>query len=76
MFLFGRYPSLRVAYIDEVEKPSSEKSNKINEKVYFSCLVKAALPKSDNSDPGQNLDQVEAHSVGELKLLKFRIVIL
>ncbi|KAG6630069.1 callose synthase 3-like [Carya illinoinensis] len=55
--LMTTYPSLRVAYIDEVEKPSSEKSNKINEKVYFSCLVKAALPKSDSSDPGQNLDQ-------------------
>lgn len=62
IFLFGRYPSLRVAYIDEVEKPSNDKSKKMNDKIYYSCLVKAALPKSDSSDPAQNLDQVAHYS--------------
>ncbi|OVA03160.1 Glycosyl transferase [Macleaya cordata] len=59
--LMTTYPSLRVAYIDEVEEPSKDKSKKINEKVYYSALVKAALPKSINSSdpqPVQNLDQV------------------
>jgi len=59
MFLFGRYPSLRVAYIDEVEEPSKERPKKIN-KVYYSCLVKA-MPKSSSpseTEPVQYLDQV------------------
>lgn len=56
----GRYPSLRVAYIDEVEKTSKDKSKRTEEKVYYSALAKAALPKSiDSSDPVQNLDQVK-----------------
>lgn len=67
IFPFGRYPSLRVAYIDEREKPKSanDKSKRVNEKVYYSCLAKAALPKSDSdsSDPVQNLDQVKAHLI-------------
>ena len=53
--LFVSYPSLRVAYIDEVEEPSKDRSKKI-EKVYYSALVKAAVTKPD--DPGQKLDQV------------------
>ncbi|KAJ6809888.1 callose synthase 3-like [Iris pallida] len=54
--LMTTYPSLRVAYIDEVEEPRGDR--KI-EKVYYSALVKAALPKTDNpSEPTQNLDQV------------------
>ena len=59
--LFASYPSLRVAYIDEVEETSKEgeaskdRSKKI-EKVYYSALVKAAVTKPD--DPGQKLDQV------------------
>ena len=53
--LFGSYPSLRVAYIDEVEEPSKDRNKKI-EKVYYSALVKAAVTKPD--DPGQKLDQV------------------
>lgn len=61
IFLFGRYPSLRVAYIDELEKPINDKSKKMNDKIYFSCLVKADLSKFDSSDPAQNLDQVKAH---------------
>ncbi|KAL3646404.1 Callose synthase 3 [Castilleja foliolosa] len=56
--LMTTYPSLRVAYIDEVEEPSKDRSKKINDKVYYSTLVKAALPKSNSSEPGQNLDQV------------------
>ncbi|KAI3968969.1 hypothetical protein MKX01_001446 [Papaver californicum] len=58
--LMAAYPSVRVAYIDEVEEPSKDKK-KINQKVYYSALVKAALPKSINSSdpqPAQNLDQV------------------
>ncbi|KAF6151837.1 hypothetical protein GIB67_010411 [Kingdonia uniflora] len=58
--LMATYPSLRVAYIDEVEEPSKDKSKK-NEKFYYSALVKAALPKPINSledQPVQNLDQV------------------
>ncbi|GAA0146605.1 hypothetical protein LIER_06520 [Lithospermum erythrorhizon] len=51
------YPSLRVAYIDEVEEPIKDRPNKVNQKVYYSALVKAAMPKS-SSEPGQNLDQV------------------
>ncbi|XLR45632.1 hypothetical protein S83_030292 [Arachis hypogaea] len=57
--LMTRYPSLRVAYIDEVEEPSKERPKKIN-KVYYSCLVKA-MPKSSNpseTEPVQYLDQV------------------
>lgn len=55
--LFNSYPSLRVAYIDEVEETSKDRS-KNNQKVYYSTLVKAALPKTNSSEPGQNLDQV------------------
>ncbi|XP_059429672.1 callose synthase 3 [Corylus avellana] len=56
--LMTTYPSLRVAYIDEVEVTNQDRSKKINEKVYYSCLVKANLPKSNSSDPGQNLDEI------------------
>ncbi|KAA8549605.1 hypothetical protein F0562_001377 [Nyssa sinensis] len=59
--LMTTYPSLRVAYIDEVEEPCKDRSKKekVNQKVYYSALVKAALPKSINSsEPVQNLDQV------------------
>uniref|UniRef100_A0ACD5VE27 Uncharacterized protein n=1 Tax=Avena sativa TaxID=4498 RepID=A0ACD5VE27_AVESA len=52
--LMTTYPSLRVAYIDEVEEPTKDRSKKI-EKVYYSALVKAAVTKPD--DPGQKLDQ-------------------
>eukprot|EP00257_Ricinus_communis_P024413 XP_015584611.1 callose synthase 1 isoform X3 [Ricinus communis] len=54
------YPSLRVAYIDEVEETSKDKSNKMVEKVYYSALVKAGPPTKpiDSSEPVQNLDQV------------------
>ncbi|XP_048140588.1 callose synthase 3 [Rhodamnia argentea] len=53
------YPSVRVAYIDEIEEPGKDRPKKINQKAYYSTLVKAALPKSiDSSEPVQNLDQV------------------
>ncbi|KAL6964802.1 Callose synthase 2 [Sarracenia purpurea var. burkii] len=56
--LMTTYPSLRVAYVDEVEETSKDKSKKMVEKVYYSALVKA-LPKSvDSSETGQILDQV------------------
>ncbi|CAL5333124.1 unnamed protein product [Camellia sinensis] len=48
----------RYTYIDEVEEPSKDASKKINQKVYYSELVKATLPKSANSSEAvQNLDQ-------------------
>lgn len=49
---------MRVAYIDEIEEPSKDRSKKVNPKVYYSTLVKAALPNSNSTEPGQNLDQV------------------
>ncbi|AQK80817.1 Putative glycosyl transferase family protein [Zea mays] len=52
--LMTEYPSLRVAYIDEVEAPSQDRNKKI-EKVYYSVLVKASVTKPD--EPGQSLDQ-------------------
>ncbi|KVI09417.1 1,3-beta-glucan synthase subunit FKS1-like, domain-1 [Cynara cardunculus var. scolymus] len=55
--LMTEYPSLRVAYIDEVEEPSKDTTKKINHKVYYSALVKA-MPNSNASETGQNLDQV------------------
>ncbi|PRQ54416.1 putative 1,3-beta-glucan synthase [Rosa chinensis] len=57
--LMATYPSLRVAYIDEVEKTSEDKSKKMVRKVYYSALVKAAPPTKsiDSSDPVQRLDQ-------------------
>ena len=54
-FPFGSYPSLRVAYIDEVEAPSQDRNKKV-EKVYYSALVKASVTKPN--EPGQSLDQV------------------
>ncbi|CAL0326298.1 unnamed protein product [Lupinus luteus] len=57
--LMSTYPSLRVAYIDEVEEPSKDKSRK-TDKVYYSSLVKAALPTKsiDSSETVQSFDQV------------------
>ncbi|PSS26439.1 Callose synthase [Actinidia chinensis var. chinensis] len=56
--LMTTYPSLRVAYVDEVEETSKDKSEKMVKKVYYSALVKAAPKSVDSSDPGQSLDQV------------------
>ncbi|KAJ4776414.1 glucan synthase-like 3 [Rhynchospora pubera] len=57
--LMTTHSSLRVAYIDEVEEQSKDRPKKI-EKVYYSCLVKAAgsAKPDDSEDPVQNLDQV------------------
>ncbi|KAB1224868.1 Callose synthase 2 [Morella rubra] len=57
--LMTRYPSLRVAYIDEVEETCKDNSKKTVQKVFYSALVKAALPTTsiDSSEPVQNLDQ-------------------
>lgn len=49
-----RYPSLRVAYVDEIEVTSEDKSKRTLDKVYYSTLVKA-LPKSVDSS---EVDQV------------------
>ncbi|KAL8241403.1 hypothetical protein R6Q59_014757 [Mikania micrantha] len=56
--LMTEYPSLRVAYIDEVEEPSKDATKKINHKVYYSALVKAMPNSTNTSETGQNLDQV------------------
>ncbi|KAM7277956.1 hypothetical protein ACFE04_005090 [Oxalis oulophora] len=75
--LMTKYPSLRVAYIDEVEEPCKDKTKKINQKAYYSTLVKA-MPKSiDSNEPAQHLDQ--AVSVGRRKFsanfqLMFRLI--
>ncbi|RYR60186.1 hypothetical protein Ahy_A04g017258 isoform E [Arachis hypogaea] len=41
--LMKRYPSLRIAYIDEVEESGNDRQKK-NIKVYYSCLVKVSDP--------------------------------
>ncbi|XP_071742629.1 callose synthase 2-like [Rutidosis leptorrhynchoides] len=57
--LMTTYPSLRVAYIDEVEETSDEKLKKVVDRVsYYSVLVKAVPKSGDSSDPVQNQDQV------------------
>lgn len=58
--LMTTYPSLRVAYVDEVEEASKDKSKKTVQKVYYSALVKASVPTKlmDSSEPVQSLDQV------------------
>lgn len=39
-FTSKRYPSLRVAYIDEVDEALKEKTEGKTEKVYYSVLIK------------------------------------
>uniref|UniRef100_A0A2N9EE05 Reverse transcriptase Ty1/copia-type domain-containing protein n=1 Tax=Fagus sylvatica TaxID=28930 RepID=A0A2N9EE05_FAGSY len=58
--LMTKYPSLRVAYIDEFEEPRKDYSKKGVQKVYYSTLVKVAPPTNsiDSSEPVLNLDQV------------------
>ncbi|KAJ3706849.1 hypothetical protein LUZ61_010554 [Rhynchospora tenuis] len=54
--LMTNYPTLRVAYIDEVEEPTED--GKI-EKFYYSSLAKAAISNADSYEGAvQNLDQV------------------
>lgn len=66
----GRYPSLRVAYIDEVEQRNEDGLKKLSGKVnYFSVLVRAVPKSSDTSEPVQNLDQVMHDLVSRLMFL-------
>ncbi|PWA67698.1 glycosyl transferase, family 48 [Artemisia annua] len=52
------YPSLRVAYIDEVEEIRDVKKKKVVDRVsYYSVLVKAVPKSGDSSDPVRNQDQ-------------------
>ncbi|KAK6272767.1 hypothetical protein POUND7_009850 [Theobroma cacao] len=56
--LMTKCPSLRVAYIDEVEQRNEDRLKKLNGKVnYFTVLVRAVPKSSDSSEPVQNLDQ-------------------
>lgn len=59
----NRYPSVRVAYVDEVEETGGDKPGKKNEKVYYSALVKAVPKSVDSSEPDQKLDQVKVLSM-------------
>ncbi|KAH6789679.1 callose synthase 1 [Perilla frutescens var. frutescens] len=56
--LMTEYPSVRVAYVDEVEETGGDKHGKKVEKVYYSALVKAVPKSVDSSEPDQKLDQV------------------
>ncbi|KAD3069004.1 hypothetical protein E3N88_36884 [Mikania micrantha] len=57
--LMTTYPSLRVAYIDEVDEPSYDESDNVIDKVsYYSVLVKAVPKSADASVQDQNLDQI------------------
>lgn len=56
----SRYPSVRVAYIDEVEETRGDRHGRKVEKVYYSTLVKAVPKSVDSSEPDQKLDQVKA----------------
>ncbi|KAL0464369.1 UNVERIFIED_CONTAM: Callose synthase 2 [Sesamum latifolium] len=55
--LMTKYPSLRVAYVDEIEDTGGDKAGKTVEKVYYSALVKA-MPKSVDSSEPEKLDQI------------------
>lgn len=57
--LMTKYPSLRVAYIDEIDETGKDKSNRTGDnKVYYSALVKAVPRSVDSAEPDQKLDQV------------------
>lgn len=60
LFPSGRYPSLRVAYIDEVEQTHKDSYKGADDKIYYSALVKAApqTKPMDSSESVQTLDQV------------------
>lgn len=59
LVFFVRYPSLRVAYIDEIDETGKDKSKRTGDnKVYYSALVKAVPRSVDSADPDQKLDQV------------------
>ncbi|XP_048613757.1 callose synthase 1-like isoform X2 [Brassica napus] len=58
--LMTTYPSIRVAYIDEVEQTHKESYKGTEEKIYYSALVKAApqTKPMDSSESVQTLDQL------------------
>lgn len=57
--LMTKYPSLRVAYIDEIDETGKDKSKRTGDnKVYYSALVKAVPRSVDSAEPDQKLDQV------------------
>ncbi|CAN6833956.1 unnamed protein product [Brassica oleracea] len=58
--LMTTYPSLRVAYIDEVEQTHKDSYKGADDKIYYSALVKAApqTKPMDSSESVQTLDQV------------------
>lgn len=64
-FPFDRYPSLRIAYIDEVEETNKDQSKRMVQKVYYSVLVKVAAQtkSSESSEPVQSLDQVKVLNI-------------
>ena len=70
--LLPRYPSLRVAYIEELEEPSKDKSRKSNQKSYYSVLARAAFPtkSKDSTESVQSLDQVQIQSFVEYRLVQ------
>ncbi|KAF2545040.1 hypothetical protein F2Q70_00019470 [Brassica cretica] len=57
---YEKYPSIRVAYIDEVEQTHKESYKGTEEKIYYSALVKAApqTKPMDSSESVQTLDQL------------------
>ncbi|VVA90093.1 unnamed protein product [Arabis nemorensis] len=58
--LMTTYPSIRVAYIDEVEQTHKDSYKGTEEKIYYSALVKAApqTKPMDSSESVQSLDQL------------------
>ncbi|CAN8247661.1 unnamed protein product [Cochlearia groenlandica] len=58
--LMTTYPSLRVAYIDEVEQTHKDRYKGADDKIYYSALVKAApqTKSMDSSESVQALDQL------------------
>lgn len=57
--LMTKYPSLRVAYIDEIDETGKDKSKRTGDnKIYYSALVKAVPRSVDSAEPDQKLDQV------------------
>ncbi|KAI4326688.1 hypothetical protein MLD38_031975 [Melastoma candidum] len=56
--LMTTYPSMRVAYIDEVEDVNRERDGSISQKVYYSTLVKAS-PNSMDKWPDQIIYRIK-----------------
>ncbi|KAI7994584.1 Callose synthase 3 [Camellia lanceoleosa] len=55
---------LMTTYVFRLKNPKKDASKKVNHKVYYSELVKVALPKFANSSEAvQNLDQVKTKAL-------------